>query len=139
MSSSSSTGKKSNKVMIVMAAVLLVVSLRTRSASADVSWLCNPALFDYDDPRIPSAHGLLGTMVGNDDPVLKGAWYDHAQTFDNKIVYGYRRVDDIEGAGSCISEAMYALISNPHCYQHSGGQAWGDGCLLRYEAYPFQV
>ncbi|CAL1407961.1 unnamed protein product [Linum trigynum] len=135
MSSSSSTGKKSNKVMIVMVAVLLVVSLRTQSALGDVSWLCNPDIFQNDDLRIASVDFLLNRLVGDNHP---GAGYRHVNILgDRLIIYGYRWVD--EGATDCISDAIHVLLGSQFCYQHAGGQAWGDGCLLRYETYPFQV
>ncbi|CAL1407960.1 unnamed protein product [Linum trigynum] len=93
-SSSCAGNYRPNKAMIliVMVAVSLVMSLRTQSASAQVTgWLCNLDHFGYDDQRILCVYRLIDNMVGDRRPVNKGAWYKNEDYVDGSIIYGYRR------------------------------------------------
>ncbi|CAL1375928.1 unnamed protein product [Linum trigynum] len=126
-------------MIVVVAVVLVVVSLRSQSASANViSYLCNDDLFDYDDLHIECVYILFDKLVGDARPVKQGAWYlpQTCSSDDSVIVYGYRRMD--EGATDCISDAEDDIV-NIFCRHRTGGQAWGDGCYLRFEIYPFDV
>ncbi|CAL1387459.1 unnamed protein product [Linum trigynum] len=103
--------------------VLLVIIMSLRNiqpASAAVSCSCNFQYFPYGDQRIMCVYHLIDKMVGDSLPVRKGAWYQDEDCVDSSIIYEAKDV-----------------LQNTYCHRRMGGRAWGTGCYMRFEIYPF--
>ncbi|CAL1407952.1 unnamed protein product [Linum trigynum] len=118
----------------MVVAVLFVVSLGVQAASAEVSYLCNGESFEDGDPRSLCVYFLMRVLIGEATPVRVGRWYKEQDCVDGSSVYGFQWAD--QGKTGCLYEARDAL-QNTQCQHRVGGQAWGDGCYMRFETYPF--
>ncbi|CAL1358007.1 unnamed protein product [Linum trigynum] len=142
MSSSSGTGNSTyshHEVMTMMVTVTVVLSVMSPgvpTASAVIDGICDAESFPIGDQRILCVSMLLANMVGLDFPVKKGGWYMSEDCAKNTTLYGYRTAG--EGASGCMYEAQ-DYLEYQNCRYRIGGQAWGTGCYMRFEVYPFEI
>ncbi|CAL1391043.1 unnamed protein product [Linum trigynum] len=140
MTSSSSLGKKTAAVSVLIVLVIIMSPAGIRPTSAqEMSHVCNAREFDPEDHRRVCAYHLLDNLLGWTDPLPVGEFYDDYDCdWGKNTVYGYRMRENGTDAALCLVAAKN-ILQKKQCVNRIGGRAWGEGCYMRFEIYPIVI